>query len=166
MIAGWSLFFPTIHMKYVVFMSLWPRTIRILISNWPQMQKFSQVYENIGGEDLFLPWSRVGHALFYALIGQNLIGEFMRKIYAASWKMFTLTAEADKVLCQLVMFLTVFFLWMYRMKYSCFQESSVIHGWFVYWVFGWEIRHLSKFGNPISDGIVFCFSPCLMHKRD
>ena len=166
MIAGWSLFFPTIHMKYVVFMSLWPRTIRILISNWPQMQKFSQVYENIGGEDLFLPWSRVGHALFYALICQNLIGEFMRKIYAASWKMFTLTAEADKVLCQLVMFLTVFFLWMYRMKYSCFQESSVVHGWFVYWVFGWEIRHLSKFGNPISDGIVFCFSPCLMHKRD
>ena len=166
MIAGWSLFFPMIHMKYVVFMSLWPRTIRILISNWPQMQKFSQVYENIGGEDLFLPWSRVGHALFYALIGQNLIGEFMRKIYAASWKMFTLTAEADKVLCQLVMFLTVFFLWMYRMKYSCFQESSVVHGWFVYWVFGWEIRHLSKFGNPISDGIVFCFSPCLMHKRD
>ena len=100
------------------------------------MQKFSQVYENIGGEDLFLPWSRVGHALFYALTGQNLIGEFMRKIYSASWKMFTLTAEADKVLCQLVMFLTVFFLWMYRMKYSCFQESSVIHGWFVYWVFG------------------------------
>ena len=166
MIAGWSLFFPMIHMKYVVFMSLWPRTIRILISNWPQMQKFSQVYENIGGEDLFLPWSRVGHALFYALICQNLIGEFMRKIYAASWKMFTLTAEADKVLCQLVMFLTVFFLWMYRMKYSCFQESSVIHGWFVYWVFGWEIRHLSKFGNPISDGIVFCFSHWLMHKRD
>ena len=72
---------------------------------------------------------------FYALIGQNLTGEFMRKIYAASWKVFTLTAEADKVLCQLVMFLTVFLLWMYRMKYSCYQESSVIHGWFVYWVF-------------------------------
>ena len=30
------------------------------------------------------------------------------------------------------------------MKYSCYQESSVIHGWFVYWVFGWEIRRLSK----------------------
>ena len=22
------------------------------------------------------------------------------------------------------------------MKYSSYQESSVIHGWFVYWVFG------------------------------
>ena len=24
------------------------------------------------------------------------------------------------------------------------SRSSVIHGWFVYWVFGWEMRHLSK----------------------
>ena len=50
-----------------------------------------------------------------------------------------------------------FFLWMYKMKYSCYQESSVIHGWFVYWVFGWGMRRLSIFGNPISDGIVFVF---------
>ena len=65
---------------------------------------------------------------FCALIAQNLTGEFMRKIHAASWKLFTLTAEADRVLCQLVMFLTVFFHWMYKMKFSCYQESSVIHG--------------------------------------
>ena len=63
MIAGSSLFFPMIHMKYVVFMSLWPRTIKILISNWPRTRKFSQFFKNTGGEDLFLPWSRVGHAL-------------------------------------------------------------------------------------------------------
>ena len=63
MIAGSSLFFPRIHIKYVVFMSLWPRTIRILISNWPRTRKFSQFFKNTGGEDLFLPWSRVGHAL-------------------------------------------------------------------------------------------------------
>ena len=47
-----------------------------------------------------------------------------------------LTAEADRVFCQLVMFFYVFLHWMYKMKYSCYQESSVIHGWFVYWVFG------------------------------
>ena len=55
--------------------------------------------------------------------------------------------EADRVFCQLVMFLiTVFFHWMYKMKYSCYQESSVnvIHGWFVYWIFCWEMRCLSK----------------------
>ena len=48
-------------------------------------------------------WSR-STSNFYALIGQNLTGEFMRKIYAVSSILFTLTAEADRVLCQLVMF--------------------------------------------------------------
>ena len=41
-------------------------------------------------------WSR-STSNFYALIGQNLTGEFMRKIYGASWNLLTLTAEADKV---------------------------------------------------------------------
>ena len=62
-------------------------------------------------------WSR-STSNFCTLIGQNLTDEFMRKIHTASWKLFTLTAEADRVLCQLVMFLTVFFHWMYKMKYS------------------------------------------------
>ena len=76
---------------------------------------------------MFTCWSR-STSNFYALIGQNLTGEFMRKIYAASWFLFSLTAEADRVLCQLVMFLTFFFHWMYKMKFSCYQESSFIHG--------------------------------------
>ena len=54
-------------------------------------------------------WSRFT-SNFYALIGQNLTGESMRKIYAASWNLFTLTAESDRVSCQLVMFLAVFLL--------------------------------------------------------
>ena len=86
-------------------------------------------------------WSR-STSNFYALIGQNLTGEFVRNV--ASWKLFTLTAEADRLLCQLVTFLTVFFHWMYKMKYSCYQESSVIHRRFVYWVFGREMRRLSS----------------------
>ena len=51
--------------KYVVFMSLWPRTVRIVISNWPRTRKFSQFFWKCrrGVEDLFLPWSPVGHAL-------------------------------------------------------------------------------------------------------
>ena len=44
MIAGSSLHFPRIHIKYVVFMSLWPRTIRSLISNWLRKRKFSQFF--------------------------------------------------------------------------------------------------------------------------
>ena len=53
-------------------------------------------------------------------------------------------AEAEGVLCHLVMFLIVFFHWMFKMKYSCYQDSSVIHGLFDYWVFGREMRCLSK----------------------
>ena len=48
------------------------------------------------------PWSR-STSNFYALIAQNLTDEFTRKIYAASWSLFTLTAETDRVLCQLAM---------------------------------------------------------------
>ena len=86
-------------MKYVVFMC-------------PTLQNSASYYRK--GRQLLLTfltmvtrWSR-STSIFYALIGQNLTGEFMRKIYAASWKLFTLTAEADRVLCKLVMFLTVF----------------------------------------------------------
>ena len=111
-IAGSSLFFPRINIKYVMFMSLWPCTVKILISNWPRTRKFRHFFKNKGGEDLFLPkvtrWSR-STSNFCTLLGQNLTGEFMQKIYAASWKLFTLTAKADRVLGQLVMFLTVFF---------------------------------------------------------
>ena len=148
-------------MKSLVFYMC--RTIKILISNWPRKLRFSQFLQAGKTCQLLLTflakvtrWSR-STSNFYALIGQHLTGEFMRKIYAASWNLFTLTAEADRILCQLVMFLTAFFDWMYKMKYSYYQESSIIHGWFVYSVFGWEMRRLSKFGNPISDGIVFVF---------
>jgi len=52
----------------------------------------------------------------YALIGQNLTGEFMQKMYAAYETCF-LIVEADRVLCrQLVMFLTVFFHWICKMN--------------------------------------------------
>ena len=47
-----------------------------------------------------------------------------------------LIAEADRVLCHLVMLFTVFFYWMCKMKYSCYQDSSVIFDWFVYCAFG------------------------------
>ena len=133
--------------RNVVFMSLWPSTINILISNWHRTRKFSKLFKNASREDrcfLFFSLRSPSTSNFYDLIGENLTGEFMRKIYAGSWNLFTLTAEAERVLCQLVMFLTVFFHWMYKMKYSCYQESSVIHGWFLYWIFGWEMRCLSK----------------------
>ena len=64
----------------------------------------------------------------------------------------------DRVLCQLVMFLTVFFHWMYK------NEIQLLSGVFCYpWsrvcLMGFWLRHtsLGKVGNPIS--------PCLMRKQ-
>ena len=134
MIAGSSLIF-SIQMNYVVFYMCSTIKISNLISNWPRKLRFSHFLQAGKTCQLLLTfftkvtrWSRPT-SNFYALIGQNLTGEFMRKIYAASWILFTLTAEADRVLCQLVMFLTVFFHWtLYKMKFSCYQEFAVIHG--------------------------------------
>ena len=84
--------------------------------------KNSASYLKTQAEDTFFimdtRWSRSTSNL-YALIGQNLTGEFTRKIYAVSWNLFTLTAQAGRVLCQLVMFFTVVSHWMHKMKYSC-----------------------------------------------
>ena len=44
----------------------------------------------------------------------------------------SLIAGADRVLCHLVMFLNVFFYLVYKMKCSCYEDCSGIHGWFVY----------------------------------
>ena len=110
MIAGSSLFFLRIHIKYVGLCHYGPA----LLGFWFQTdlgRENSAIFLNTGGEGLFLPWSRVGHALrpiFILWLVKNLTGEFMRKNYAASWKLITLTAEAGRVLCQLVMYLTVF----------------------------------------------------------
>ena len=93
-------------------------------------------------------WSRFT-SNFYALIGQNVPGEFHTENLCSILKVVyfdscMLLAKADRVLCQVEMFSTVFFHWMYKMKYSYYQESSAILGWFVYRGFGWEMRRLSK----------------------
>ena len=91
------------HMKKVVFMS---RTFKILISNWPRTRKFNRLFFMQGRQPLltFLTvtrWSR-STSNFYVLIGQNLTGKFMRKIYAASgnwlpdsssWQSFVLSCD-------------------------------------------------------------------------
>ena len=159
--AGQSLIF-SIHMKYVVFYMC--RTIKILISNWPRKLRFSQFFQAGKTCQLLLTfltkvkrWSR-STSNFYALIDQNLSGEFMRKIYAASWNLFTLTAEADSVLCQLVMFLTVFFHWTLYKNEIQLLSRVFCYSWLVC-LSGFWLRNTSlvKVGNPISGGIVFVF---------
>ena len=60
----------------------------------------------------------------------------LRLVYfdSRSWQSFVSTCDIFNCLFPLEV----------KMKYSCYQQSSVSHGWFVYWMFGWEMRHLSK----------------------
>ena len=67
----------------------------------------------------------------------------------------TCLAEADRVLCHLLMFLTVFFYLIYKMKYSCYQDCSVVHGCFLLRFLSTNAPLVKVIGNPISDGIVF-----------
>ena len=102
------------------------------------------------------PWSRFT-SNFYALIGQNMTGEFTRKIYATSWILFTLTAEADRVLCQPCDVFNCLF------PLDVQNKIQLLSGVFCYsWLvclLGFWLRNtpLVKVGNPISDGIVFVF---------
>ena len=58
MIAGSSLIFLKIHMKYVVFVC---RTIKILISNWLRTRKFSQLLQ--AAKIVAFDFAHHGHAL-------------------------------------------------------------------------------------------------------
>ena len=69
-----NLFFPMIHIKYVVFMSLWPRTIKILISNWPRTRDFLKIQAGKA-------FSYHGHALI-TLYVQFLCSKFDRWVHA------------------------------------------------------------------------------------
>ena len=118
MIAGSSLIF-LIHMKYVVLMC---RTIKIFISNWPRTRKCSQLLH--AGKTVAFNFAHHGHALV------TLYVQFL----CSDWSIFDRWVGAENLrsilftLGQLVMFLTVFFHWMYKMKFSCYQESSFIRG--------------------------------------
>ena len=133
-------------MKYIVFMC---RRIKILISNWPRTRYYRQ------GRQLLLTlltmvtrWSR-SMSNFFALIGQNLTGEFVPKIYAASWNLFTLKAE---VLSTCDVFNCLFLL-------DVRNEIQLLSRVFCYsWLvclLGFCLRNTSlvKVGNPILDGI-------------
>ena len=160
MIAGSSLFFPMIHMKYVVFMSLWPRTVKILISNWPRTRKFSHFFKNKGGEDLFLPWSRVGHALrpifmlWLVKIWQvsscvKFMQHILKVVYFDRWSWQSFESTCDVFDC----------LFPLNVQKEIQLLSRVFsYSWLVCLLgFWWRNASLVKVGNPISDGNSFSF---------
>ena len=90
-------------------MSLWPRTVKILISNWPRTRKFSPFFKNKGGEDLFLPRSRVSHALrpifmlwLVKILQVSSCGKFMyilKLVYFDSWSWQSFVSTCDVFNC-------------------------------------------------------------------
>ena len=115
---------------------------------------------------IFTRWSR-STSNFEALIGQNLTGEFMRKIYTASWNLFTLTAEADRVF-----FANLWCFWLsFSTGYTKWNTAAIKIESLLLFMTGLFIEFLvekcaacqsrkSDFGWHR-----FCFSPCWMRKR-
>ena len=135
----------------VVSMSLWPRAINILISNWCRGENSASHLKLQAGKTEAIHFSHHSHALI-TLYDCPIFMLWLVKIWqGSSCRKFIQHRETCllwqlklRVFCQLVMLFTVFFHWMHKMKYSCYQQSSVIHGWFVYWIFGWKMRRISK----------------------
>ena len=95
---------------------------KILISIWPWTGKFSHVLYVGKAVTFDSPWSRVGHALrpLFMLWLASSWGKFMQHLDTC-----LLIAEVDRVLCHLVIFLTVFLSWLHKLKYRCLQYSSM-----------------------------------------
>ena len=137
-------------------MSLWSRTIKILISNWPWTRKFSQFLKKHAGKTFSYQatrWSR-STSNFYALIGQNLTGEFIRKIYAASgnWLPDSSSWQSFMSSCDV---LNCLFLLAIQSKIQLLSRLFC-NLWLVCLLrfFLTNAPLVKVIGNPISDGIV------------
>ena len=118
----------------------------------------SASYYRQGRQLVAFDFSHLSHALV-TLYVQFLCSDwskFDRWVHVENlcsiWNLFTLTAEDDRVLCQLVMFYTVF------SAGSASAIKSLCYLWLVC-LLGFWLGNMSlvKVGNPISDGVVFVF---------
>ena len=88
-------------------------------------------------------WSR-STSNFYVLIGQNLTGEFMQKIYAASGNLLTDSWSWQGFVSPCGVFNCLFLFDVPSEIKLLTRLFCLIHGWFVYCAFGWEMHRLSK----------------------
>ena len=114
-------------------------------------------------------WSR-STSNFQALIGQNLTGEFMRKIYAASGNLLTDGWSWQGFVSSCDVFNCLFLLDVPSEIELLTRLFCVIHGWFVYCAFGWEMHRLSKsleirFRMASFSKMSLLTCPCLRRKR-
>ena len=123
------------------------RTIKLLISNWPRTREFSQLLQTGKLLLTFLTmvtrWSR-STSNVYVVIGQKLTGEFMRKIYAASWNLFTDSWNWRSFVYKRCEAFNCLFLLDAQNEIQMLGRF-LSYSWLVcLLVFGWEMRRLSK----------------------
>ena len=113
-------FFPRIHIKYVVFMSLWPCTIRILISNWPRERKFIQFFFKVQAGKTLSYHGHTLHPIFilwlvkiWQVSSCGNLCSILKLVYFDSWNWQSSVSTCDVL---------------QEMKFSWYQESSVIRG--------------------------------------
>ena len=119
--------------------------LKIFISNWLRTRKFSQFLQ--AGKAVAFAFPHHGHAML------TLTGTFDRWGHAENlcsiWKLIYWKLKLTEF-CVILWYLNFLFNGMYKMKYSCHQDSSVIHGWFFYWVLRnaplVKVRRKSDFG--------------------
>ena len=138
------------------------RTIKILISNWPLTRKFRQLLQ--AGKTVAFHFSRHVHELV-TLYVQFLCSDwskFDRWVHAANLGPILNLVYFDSWSWQSFVSTCVVFNCLFPLDVQ--NEIQLLSGVFVYWVFGWEIRHLSR--SEIRFRMAsFSFSPCLMRKR-
>ena len=79
---------------------------------------------------------------FHALIGQNLTGEDMQKIYAAFGNLLTDSWSLQGFVSSCDVFNCLFLVDVAREIELLTRLFCVIHGWFFYCAFGWEMHRL------------------------
>ena len=123
------------------------RIFKILISKRSRTRKFNRLLH--AWKAITFDFSRNSHALitpyvkFHASIGQNLTGEVMQKIYAASGNLLTDSWSSQGFVSSCDVFNCLFLLVASEIELLT-RLFCVIHGWFVYCAFGWEMHRLSK----------------------
>ena len=96
--------------------------VQFLCSDWSKFDRWVHV-ENL--------YSNLKLVYFDSWSWQSFERRENRGMHRNTGKLLYILGTYYGVLHEILTFLTVFFRRMYKMKYSCYQESSVIHGWFV-----------------------------------
>ena len=159
------------HMKEVVFMSC---TFKILISNWPRTRKFNRLVHARKAIAFDFSKSQALITLYVQFLCSDW-SKFDRWVHVENlcsvWKLAYWLLKLTEFCVILWCFKLSFSTWyQYKMKYSCYQDCSVIHGWLVYCAFCWQMHCLSKsleirFRMTSFSKMRLLTCPCLRGKR-